>query len=170
MKPDGRIRDQREAQTQSGVPARAGIAPDTRPSGRPGNCPDVNKYRQGRGRRANRAGARDLSVNIPARPEPVNLVKHFNTIIRRGDRLGIVGPNGIGKSTLIRTLLGERSPDKGHVKTGFGLLSAYFDQNRAAKPRYPLTTLCPMAAIPSKLMASRAMLPAICGFLFMTIK
>ena len=89
--------------------------------------------------------ARDLSVNIPARPEPVNLVKHFNTIIRRGDRLGIVGPNGIGKSTLIRTLLGERSPDKGHVKTGFGLLSAYFDQNRERlnPDSTPWTTLCP---------------------------
>ncbi len=89
--------------------------------------------------------ARDLSVDIPARPEPVNLVKHFNTIIRRGDRLGIVGPNGIGKSTLIRTLLGERSPDKGHVKTGFGLLSAYFDQNRERlnPDSTPWTTLCP---------------------------
>jgi len=88
---------------------------------------------------------RDLSVDIPARPEPVNLVKHFNTIIRRGDRLGIVGPNGIGKSTLIRTLLGERSPDKGHVKTGFGLLSAYFDQNRERlnPDSTPWTTLCP---------------------------
>ncbi|MGB2487116.1 MAG: ABC-F family ATP-binding cassette domain-containing protein, partial [Candidatus Puniceispirillaceae bacterium] len=53
--------------------------------------------------------ARDLSVYIPAQPEPRSLVKHFNTIIRRGDRLGIVGPNGIGKSTLIRTLLGERA-------------------------------------------------------------
>ena len=89
--------------------------------------------------------ARDLSVDIPARPEPVNLVKHFNTIIRRGDRLGIVGPNGIGKSTLIRTLLGERSPDRGHVKTGFGLLSAYFDQNRERlnPDSTPWTTLCP---------------------------
>ena len=89
--------------------------------------------------------ARDLSVDIPAQPEPRNLVKHFNTIIRRGDRLGIVGPNGIGKSTLIRTLLGERAPDKGHVKTGYGLLSAYFDQNRERlnPESTPWTTLCP---------------------------
>ena len=89
--------------------------------------------------------ARDLSVDIPAQPEPRSLVKHFNTIIRRGDRLGIVGPNGIGKSTLIRTLLGERAPDKGHVKTGYGLLSAYFDQNRErlSPESTPWTTLCP---------------------------
>ena len=89
--------------------------------------------------------ARDLSVDIPAQPEPSNLVKHFNTIIRRGDRLGIVGPNGIGKSTLIRTLLGERAPDKGHVKTGYGLLSAYFDQNRERlnPESTPWKTLCP---------------------------
>ena len=89
--------------------------------------------------------ARDLSVDIPAQPEPRSLVKHFNTIIRRGDRLGIVGPNGIGKSTLIRTLLGERAPDKGHVKTGYGLLSAYFDQNRERlnPESTPWTTLCP---------------------------
>jgi ATP-binding cassette subfamily F protein uup len=89
--------------------------------------------------------ARDLSVDIPAQPEPRSLVKHFNTIIRRGDRLGIVGPNGIGKSTLIRTLLRERAPDKGHVKTGYGLLSAYFDQNRERlnPESTPWTTLCP---------------------------
>ena len=89
--------------------------------------------------------ARDLSVDIPAQPEPRSLVKHFNTIIRRGDRLGIVGPNGIGKSTLIRTLLGERASDKGHVKTGYGLLSAYFDQNRERlnPESTPWTALCP---------------------------
>ena len=101
--------------------------------------------------------ARDLTVNIPNNnadnPEPTRadnqeprpLVTHFNTIIRRGDRLGIVGPNGIGKSTLIRTLLGERDADKGYVKTGYGLLSAYFDQNRERlnPEATPWTTLCP---------------------------
>jgi ATP-binding cassette subfamily F protein uup len=93
--------------------------------------------------------ARDLTVNIPNNnadnPEPRPLVTHFNTIIRRGDRLGIVGPNGIGKSTLIRTLLGEREADKGYVKTGYGLLSAYFDQNRERlnPEATPWTTLCP---------------------------
>ena len=93
--------------------------------------------------------ARDLTVNIPNNSadtqDPRPLVTHFNTIIRRGDRLGIVGPNGIGKSTLIRTLLGEWEACKGYVKTGFGLLSAYFDQNREKlnPDSTPWTTLCP---------------------------
>jgi ATP-binding cassette subfamily F protein uup len=93
--------------------------------------------------------ARDLTINIPNNSadaqESLPLVTHFNTIIRRGDRLGIVGPNGIGKSTLIRTLLGEREADKGYVKTGYGLLSAYFDQNRERlnPESTPWTTLCP---------------------------
>ena len=93
--------------------------------------------------------ARDLTIHIPNNcadaQESLPLVTHFNTIIRRGDRLGIVGPNGIGKSTLIRTLLGEREADKGYVKTGYGLLSAYFDQNRERlnPESTPWTTLCP---------------------------
>ena len=113
--------------------------------GRQSDSPNVDERRQGRRRGANCAGSRDLSVDIPAQPEPRSLVKHFNTIIRRGNRLGIVGPNGIGKSTLIRTLLGERAPDKGHVKTGYGMLSAYFDQNRERlnPESTPWTTLCP---------------------------
>jgi ATPase subunit of ABC transporter with duplicated ATPase domains len=38
-----------------------------------------------------------------------NLLLHFNLLIRRGDRIGIVGPNGIGKSTLVRLLLGSET-------------------------------------------------------------
>ncbi len=89
--------------------------------------------------------ARDLTITIPTSPEPKKLVSHFNTIIRRGDRLGIVGPNGIGKSTLIRTLINERHPDSGHVKIGYGLLPAYFDQNREKlnPDSNPWTTMCP---------------------------
>jgi len=89
--------------------------------------------------------ARDITVSVPSDDQPRQLVRHFNTIIRRGDRLGIVGPNGIGKSTLIRTLLGDCPPDSGHVKTGYGLLPAYFDQNRAQlnPESSPWTTLCP---------------------------
>lgn len=59
------------------------------------------------------------------------LVDDFSTLIMRGDKIGIVGPNGCGKSTLIKMLLGELEPDKGTVKLGTKLDIAYFDQHRA---------------------------------------
>ena len=73
------------------------------------------------------------------------LVNHFNAIIKRSDRLGIVGPNGIGKSSLVRVLLGHEQADAGYVKAGFGMLPAYFDQNRALlnQEASPWTVLCP---------------------------
>jgi ATP-binding cassette subfamily F protein uup len=48
----------------------------------------------------------------------------------RGDRLGIIGNNGVGKSTLLRILLGELTPDSGTVKIGTNVVPAYFDQLR----------------------------------------
>ena len=59
------------------------------------------------------------------------LIDDFSTLIMRGDKIGIVGPNGCGKSTLIKILLGELEPDKGSVKLGTKLDVAYFDQHRA---------------------------------------
>ena len=55
----------------------------------------------------------------------------FSTVILRGDRIGIIGPNGVGKSTLIQTLLGQRKPDSGKVTVGTNVEVAYFDQLRA---------------------------------------
>jgi len=59
------------------------------------------------------------------------VIADFSTLIKRGDRIGIVGANGAGKSTLIRILLGELAPDSGTVKPGTRLEIAYFDQQRA---------------------------------------
>ena len=58
------------------------------------------------------------------------LVKDFDLIIQRGDRIGLLGPNGCGKSTLVQLLLERIAPDAGTVKTGSRLQVAYFDQTR----------------------------------------
>ena len=58
------------------------------------------------------------------------IIKNFSIQIRKGDRIGIVGPNGIGKSTLLKILLGEVIPDLGTAKLGSNLIVAKFDQMR----------------------------------------
>ncbi len=50
--------------------------------------------------------------------------------LQRGERIGLVGNNGVGKSTLVRLMLGELQPQEGTVKIGTGLQTAYFDQLR----------------------------------------
>ncbi|MFZ0448732.1 MAG: ATP-binding cassette domain-containing protein [Desulfatiglandaceae bacterium] len=57
-------------------------------------------------------------------------IKNFSTKIIRGDRIGIIGPNGIGKSTLLRILLMDMEPNAGRVRTGTRLEVVYFDQLR----------------------------------------
>ena len=58
------------------------------------------------------------------------LLKDFSLRVVRGERIGIIGNNGTGKSTLLRILLGELEPDLGSVKLGTHLETAYFDQLR----------------------------------------
>ena len=58
------------------------------------------------------------------------LIKDFSLKVQRGDRIGLIGNNGVGKSTLLKILLGEITPNKGTVKLGTNLEIAYFDQLR----------------------------------------
>ena len=58
------------------------------------------------------------------------IIRDFSIQIKQGDRIGIVGPNGIGKTTLIKILLGEVQPDFGEIKLGSNLIIAKFDQMR----------------------------------------
>lgn len=60
--------------------------------------------------------------------EPV--IKDFSTIIMRGDRVGLIGPNGVGKTTLLGLLLGRLTPDEGKIRQGTNLEIVYFDQFR----------------------------------------
>lgn len=67
-------------------------------------------------------------VNVSFKGETV--LKDINVLVMRGDRIALVGPNGVGKSTLIKTLLGEYKADSGEIKRGTNLEVAYFDQHR----------------------------------------
>ncbi|MCQ8818959.1 ABC transporter ATP-binding protein [Pseudoalteromonas agarivorans] len=58
------------------------------------------------------------------------IANDFSTLVMRGDRIGLVGPNGIGKTTLLKLLFGDLEADSGHVKQGVNLEFAYFDQYR----------------------------------------
>jgi ATP-binding cassette subfamily F protein uup len=59
------------------------------------------------------------------------VVRDFSTRVMRGDRIGLVGPNGIGKTTLLKMLVGELPPDSGSIDRGTNVQVAYFDQQRA---------------------------------------
>ncbi len=59
------------------------------------------------------------------------IFKDFSTLIQRGDKVGFIGANGVGKTTLIKLLLGFIQPDSGEVKQGSQLQVAYLDQQRA---------------------------------------
>jgi len=72
------------------------------------------------------AEVKDASVAYDEQP----IIVGVNTVIQRGDRVGIVGRNGAGKTTLIKMLLGDIKPSTGQVKTGTKLEVAYSDQLR----------------------------------------
>jgi ATP-binding cassette subfamily F protein uup len=78
------------------------------------------------------------SGNLVAHAENVSfaygdntVIRDFSTTIMRGDKIGIIGPNGVGKTTLLRVLLGQLSPTQGSIRLGTNLQIVYFDQLRA---------------------------------------
>lgn len=68
--------------------------------------------------------------NISYHVQDKSLIQNFSLTIHRGEKLGIIGPNGCGKTTLVKLLLGELVPDSGQIRLGTGLNIAYFDQLR----------------------------------------
>jgi len=58
------------------------------------------------------------------------IIQQFSSTIVRGDKIGLIGPNGIGKSTLLKIILGDLEPQQGKIRLGTKLSVAYFDQMR----------------------------------------
>jgi ATP-binding cassette subfamily F protein 3 len=75
--------------------------------------------------------AQHLGVRIGERV----LLGDFTGWIRRGDVVGLIGPNGTGKSTLLRTMIGEREPSEGEVRIGGAISTAVYRQDFANVPR-----------------------------------
>ena len=109
-----------------------------------GRVRTLKKLRTERADRRNLAGPAKLEVdkgersgkqvieakNVSIAYAGKRMVHDFSCRLMRGDRVGLVGPNGIGKSTLIKALLQEIELDSGDVKHGTKLKVAYFDQHR----------------------------------------
>lgn len=129
---------QEEVWIRQGIKARR-----TRNEGRVRN---LEKLRLERAARRERQG--DVKLNIDAGDRSGKLVAELNNVsksygdktlitdfstrILRGDRIGLLGPNGIGKTTLLKLILGEIEPDSGDIERGTKINVAYFDQMREA--------------------------------------
>ena len=128
---------QEETWIRQGIKARR-----TRNEGRVRALQDLRKQRQ---QRRELQGKANLSVNESQRSgkkvfegENMSLafgeqqiISDLDLLLMRGDKVAFVGPNGCGKSTLIKVILGDQPVDSGVVRLGTNLEVAYFDQHRA---------------------------------------
>ncbi len=97
----------------------------------------------------------------------VPILRDFNLRIIRGDRIGILGKNGSGKSSFIKLLIGESEPDKGRIFRAKNIDIAYFDQNRSfLNPDKTLwDTLCPDGGDHVFLGSEKQRSVHVCGYL-----
>ena len=129
---------QEEVWIRQGIKARR-----TRNEGRVRALKDLRKQRQARvdapktakmsvqqGEKSSKKvfEVKDIYYSIKQKP----LIKEFSALVMRGECIAMVGPNGVGKSTLIKLMLEQLKPDSGVVKVGENLQVAYFDQHRLA--------------------------------------
>ncbi|MBN2509436.1 MAG: ABC-F family ATP-binding cassette domain-containing protein [Spirochaetales bacterium] len=76
-----------------------------------------------------RLGKRILEIkNISKAFGPVRLIDGFSYSVKKGIRIGIVGPNGSGKTTFLKMLMGQQPPDTGRIDIGVNTRFGYFDQ------------------------------------------
>lgn len=107
----------------------------------------LKKMRAERSQRRERQGTANINLNagggksgkivieaenLHASFDEKIIMKDFSCRILRGDKVGVIGPNGCGKSTLIKILTGENKPHSGKIKIGTNLEIAYLDQHRSA--------------------------------------
>ena len=126
-----------EVWIRQGIKARR-----TRNEGRVRALQDLRKQRQ---QRRELQGQANLRVNEASRSgkrvfegehlqlqfDEKTIIRDLDLMLQRGDKVAFVGPNGCGKSTLIKVILGDQAVDKGTVKLGTNLEVAYFDQHRS---------------------------------------
>jgi ABC transport system ATP-binding/permease protein len=80
---------------------------------------------------AQRSGTRVIEAeNISLAWNGRTVIRSFSTAIMRSDRIGVIGPNGCGKTTLLKLLTGALTPDTGTVEQGTGVEPLFFDQFR----------------------------------------
>jgi ATP-binding cassette subfamily F protein uup len=114
-----------------------------------GRVRSLEKMRNERGERREQQGSVNIQVDVGQKtgkrvvevehisytlPNGRVLIDDFSALVQRGDKIGLIGPNGVGKTTLLKILLGELEPDKNpdsKIIQGTNLQVAYFDQLRS---------------------------------------